>query len=537
MSAQVGRVRLQAAVWLPVLLTLVLAESGLAQSPERAGFVVLRGKDTLATESFERTPLALTGTMGVRVSGQRLGYRYELTPAGTVRRTEIRVWSATAPDTAPPLQHGTMTFSGDSVTIEGNGSLKVAVPAGAIPYLNLSGACLDLLVRRARASSWAGVPVVTPNGQTFTVTVRPQGRDSAVMQLATVELRLALGADGRLLSADVPAQGVRIVRATNVTIGIQPKPDYSAPPGAPYTAESVTVQAAAGVLAGTLTLPKGRAGRLPAVVTITGSGQEDRDESLPMVPGYRPFRQVADTLARRGIAVLRLDDRGFGDSGGNAATATSVDFARDMSAAVSYLSSRADIDPARIALVGHSEGGLIAPLLARDHPKLRALVLMAGPGWTGRRILAYQQRYALTQGVGALSGAKLDSALAQASVALDSVARVSPWIRFFLDYDPLATARQVRTPVLILQGATDRQVPAEQAAELAAAFRAGGNKDVTVRVFPDRDHLFLRDPSGNPARYDSLPSRTIDSEVMGTLADWLVRKLAPAKAAPAGQRK
>ncbi len=114
-------------------------------------------------------------------------------------------------------------------------------------------------------------------------------------------------------------------------------------------------------------------------------------------------------------------------------------------------------------------------------------------------------------------------------VRLDSAAAKDAWMHFFLDYDPLATARKVRTPVLILQGASDRQVTADQAPLLAAAFRAAGNRDVTLKVFPDHNHLFLIDPTGDPANYGKLSSYTIDSGVMGTLADWLVRELAAGK--------
>jgi dipeptidyl aminopeptidase/acylaminoacyl peptidase len=110
-------------------------------------------------------------------------------------------------------------------------------------------------------------------------------------------------------------------------------------------------------------------------------------------------------------------------------------------------------------------------------------------------------------------------------VLVDSMATVVPWMKWFLEYDPLPTARRVRQPVLILQGATDRQVTADQAPELAAALRAGGNRDVTVRVFPGLNHLMVPDPSGMPSGYATLPSGSVDARVLGTLADWLAQKL------------
>jgi uncharacterized protein len=258
---------------------------------------------------------------------------------------------------------------------------------------------------------------------------------------------------------------------------------------------------------------------------ITGSGAQDRDQALPMLPGYRPFREIADTLGRRGIAVLRLDDRGFGASTGDFATATSADFAADIRAALAYLRARPDIDATRLALIGHSEGGLIAPLVAADDTALAAIVVIAGPAETGREIIAYQQREAIERSE-AIPPAARDSALADAWQRLEELAATQPWLHFFLDYDPLPTARRVqRTPVLILHGATDRQVTVEQADVLAAAFRAAGNPDVTVHIFPDINHLLLPDADGAPAGYSALESRNVARAVLGTLADWTAARL------------
>jgi dipeptidyl aminopeptidase/acylaminoacyl peptidase len=242
------------------------------------------------------------------------------------------------------------------------------------------------------------------------------------------------------------------------------------------------------------------------------------------VNGYRPFRQIADTLGRRGIAVLRLDDRGAGGSDVGPKGPTSADFADDIRAGLAYLRTRPEIDGSRLALVGHSEGGMIAPMVGATDPKLRAIVLMAGPAHTGRAILTYQQQYAADSMLH-LTGVRRDSALRSMSKTLDSAAVAEPWIHFFLDYDPIATAKRVKQPVLVLQGATDRQVTPEQAGELAAAFRAGGNRDVTMRAFPSTDHLFLADPVGNPSGYAALPSKNVRVEVLGTLADWLAAHL------------
>jgi dipeptidyl aminopeptidase/acylaminoacyl peptidase len=204
--------------------------------------------------------------------------------------------------------------------------------------------------------------------------------------------------------------------------------------------------------------------------------------------------------------------------------ATSRDFAGDVAAGIAYLRSRPEIDPDRIAIVGHSEGGIIAPMVAAADPRVRAIVLIAGTSRTGRRIIDFQIHNPLDRDT-TLTPARRDSAARVAQAMFDSAAAQGPWMRFFLDYDPLTTARRVRQPVLILQGQNDQQVTADQAPELAAAFRAGGNRDVTVRVFPGLNHLMIPDPVGLPAGYSRLPSGSVAPQVLGTLADWLVQKL------------
>jgi dipeptidyl aminopeptidase/acylaminoacyl peptidase len=289
----------------------------------------------------------------------------------------------------------------------------------------------------------------------------------------------------------------------------------------------VTVRTPAGLdLAGTLTVPAHRPGtRLPAVVMITGSGPEDRDEAIPAISAeYRPFREIADTLSRRGIAVLRLDDRGVGGSDRGPAAATSADFADDVRAALAWLRTRPEIDPARLGLVGHSEGGMIAPMVAAGDARLRGIALIAGPASRGLDIVHSQLRYLIAQD-SSLAGTQRDSLLRAALAQADSLYRTPGWKAFFAAYDPLRTARRVRTPTLILQGETDRQVPLAEAGALARAMRAGGNRNVTVRTFHRLNHLMLEDPSGNPLRYQALPSFHVRNDLRGTLADWLARTL------------
>src|SRR5437763_7407135 len=185
----------------------------------------------------------------------------------------------------------------------------------------------------------------------------------------------------------IPLLLVLVLAAIVIAQGNKPAIDYSATPNASFTAEEVTVPAKGYTLAATLLLPKNAKRPLPAIITITGTGQETRDEPVP-IPGlekYRPMRQIAESLASRGIAVLRVDDRGVGGSGGRDTlmTATTSSFAEDVRAEVAYLRTRSDIDRKRIALAGHSEGGMIAPMVAASDPEIAAIVLMAGDGKRG----------------------------------------------------------------------------------------------------------------------------------------------------------
>lgn len=310
---------------------------------------------------------------------------------------------------------------------------------------------------------------------------------------------------------------------------------------AAFTEEEIVIRMNGYQLAGTLSLPRDTRRRVPVVVLITGSGQQTRDEAIP-IPGlenYRPFRQIAEHLAARGIAVLRVDDRGMGGSTGKEtlATATTSSYADDVRAEVAYLRARREIDANRIALVGHSEGGSIAMMIAATDARVRAIALLAAMGKTGREVNLAQQEEALAQATNLTEARRAELRAEQRRILqtvieggdvsqLPPQARAFlPWFREFLTFDPLAAMRRVRQPVLILQGALDRQVTADQAALLERAAREAGNRDVTMRVFPGLNHLFLPARTGAWSEYSTLTTTALSTELLDALNAWLKARL------------
>lgn len=304
-----------------------------------------------------------------------------------------------------------------------------------------------------------------------------------------------------------------------------PKPDYSAPADAPYTAENVEVKSPAGhTLAGTLTLPKGAKKPVPAIITISGSGPQDRDSYLGF-GDYRPFRQLSDALGRKGIAVLRMDDRGVGSSGGTFKGSTSADFGEDIRAGLVYLRTRPEIDAKRLGVLGHSEGAVITPMVAAKEPTLKAIVLLAGVAEPPRSALAFQMKNLIDHD-SKLTPEQRVERTAAIPQRIEGMMAADPWMKYFLTIDPAANMRQVKTPVLILTGSNDKQAVPEQLPLEAAAFKEGGNKDVTAKVIPGVNHLFVEDADGFPGNYTKLPAPLVmRADVIETITDWLVKRL------------
>lgn len=338
----------------------------------------------------------------------------------------------------------------------------------------------------------------------------------------------------------------------------EPKPPY------PYRIEDIEFRNEKDqiTLAGTLTTPEGN-GPYAAVILISGSGPQDRDETLM---GHKPFWVLADYFSRNGIAVLRYDDRGTGKSKGNFSISTTKDFASDAEAAVQYLKARKDLHIQKTGLAGHSEGGIIAPMVAAKNKDVGFIIMLAGTGIRGDKILLEQQQL-----IGKAMGIS-DEDLAAASrinegaydlvlkAEKDSLANalsnyfnqvvtdhpdiikgsgmsegayvfnlvsqlVNPWMRFFLTYDPAPALEKVTCPILALNGEKDLQVPAAANLEaIRSALNRGKNNDITLIALPGVNHLFQECTTGAPSEYGEI-QQTFSPEVLRILTEWINKRV------------
>lgn len=279
------------------------------------------------------------------------------------------------------------------------------------------------------------------------------------------------------------------------------------------------------VLAGTLTVPSDAGGRAPPVALIlSGSGPQNRDGARDDLPGYQPWQETADSLATGGIASLRLDDRGTAASTGRFAGSTTLDFARDAAAAVAWLRASPSVDGTRVALIGHSEGALVALLAAPALPSVRALVLLGAASRPGRELARWQRQAVVTRDLAAFPPSERTPVLTAAEDEAERLAEREPWVRTWFALDPReaagTAARTTHAPVLLVHGETDQQVPVAQAEELAAALRAGGSAVRVVRL-PRTNHLFLADDDGGPEGYVRLTDRRMRPAALGAITGFL----------------
>ena len=364
------------------------------------------------------------------------------------------------------------------------------------------------------------------------VTITPEGVVSA-----PVEVDIWATPNGRLLRASVPGQGLEVVREDVASVATRHVP-ISRP-----NDEQVRIAGNGFVLAGTLSKPaqtgqggRGETMRLPAVLLVGGSGPADRDE---LTFGIPIFGQLADAVADAGFIVLRYDRRGVGMSGGRDEAATIADYADDARAAVKFLSERKDVDPKRVAAVGHGEGGIVAMLAAARHGRIAALALVAAPGVTGAELYLEQVQRALdrTNRSAAEKQATLElqRKIQQAvltgtgweDLATYRKQADTPWFQSFLAFDPAKVMRNIRQPVLIVQGELDTQVTPANAGRLEALAGQRKNRPAAevVRV-PGINHLLVPATTGEADEYSSLRDKRVSAEVSGAVASWLQTTLA-----------
>ena len=367
---------------------------------------------------------------------------------------------------------------------------------------------------------------------------------------------------GERIKGDFRQSGQTVPFAVSRGPLVKPKRPQEPKAPFPYHAEEVTYREGDVTFAGTLTLPEGM-GPFPAALLITGSGPQNRDEEIF---GHKPFAVLADFLTRAGIAVLRVDDRGVGGTTGKSPTITTADLAVDAMAGVAFLRARPEIDRKKIGLIGHSEGGIIAPIVATRSKDVAFIVMLAGSGVPGGQILLKQSelisraqgmddatlKTVLDQmrvvidlaGAGADTTAiraKLDETVSmQLTAAADSNkagieasaagfrrqlgVMTSPWFRYFITYDPRPVLRQVKVPVLALDGEHDLQVPPQQnLPEIEKALHDAKNKDCTVKMMPGLNHLLQPAKTGAISEYASTEI-TMDPSALETIRDWIVQR-------------
>jgi alpha/beta superfamily hydrolase len=349
--------------------------------------------------------------------------------------------------------------------------------------------------------------------------------------------------------------------AMNMSRGIIEKKVVLRPqePQAPYSyyTEEVTFENKTdkNILAGTLSLPQ-KEGHFPAVILITGSGPQNRDEELM---GHKPFLVLADYLTKKGIAVLRFDDRGVAKSTGDFKTATTMDFAKDVQAGVDYLRSRKEIDKSKIGLIGHSEGGVIAPIVAGNSKDIDFIVLLAGTGIRGDKLMLLQKEKIerqmgvpeseIQKGQEIFKGAydlvvvssenntnlntKINSyfklqfgdKMSEAQISGLTSQIASPWMVNFLKFDPSTALEKVKCPVLAINGEKDLQVPADvNINAIKNALAKGGNKKATAKIIPNLNHLFQECKTGSPDEYATI-EQTFSPIALEEISKWILAQV------------
>ncbi|MFK7756076.1 MAG: alpha/beta hydrolase family protein [Flavobacteriales bacterium] len=423
--------------------------------------------------------------------------------------------------------------------------------------LSVQGASLNLVLHISESDSGYSTEMDSPDQGAFGIAL-----ESTTYKDGTLEIKMP--AMGLSITGVISNEG--LLKATYsqgpMTAPVEfsrKKKLKSQEPTEPfgYDSEEVTFEnkTAEIALAGMLTLPSA-SGKHPAVILISGSGPQNRNEEIL---GHKPFLVLADHLTKQGIAVLRYDDRGVADSEGQFMGATSEDFAMDAAAAIAFLKNHPHVDASHIGVIGHSEGGLIAPMLAAQDKELDFIVLLAGPGKNGGEIITAQaelialaegeekstveQTKALNQKIFSFMKANSleedlnqqlekfilaelknnPNLIQQGKTAEQNAQEVAaslsdPWFRFFATYEPSESLSKVTCPILALNGDKDLQVPADM--NLDAIEKYASQTSVTAVKLKNLNHLFQTTETGAPSEYGEL-EETFNEEAMEIVSKWI----------------
>ena len=500
----------------------------------------------------ERVRLAKAGSSWVISSTAQFGAPINM----TVNRFEVRYTSDWQPQelhveatqAGKPLLLATsfgVTTAINEITQNGTTTSKTdQVSARTIVLPNSFFASYEALAARLAASA-AGAELrayVAPQGE-ISINVKSVTSEQLPSPVGLIAARrydvvfqnpggalaatVTIDSRARLVRVEVPAAGLRVVRSDLAGVAVRSQPVRN-----PNDSD-VIIPAPGFSLAGTLTTPSGIGKlRLPVVVLVAGSGSVDRDE---VVAGVPIFAQLARGLADQGFLVLRYDKRGVGQSGGRSERVTLQDYADDLITVLKWLEKRQDVDPRRIAVAGHSEGGAVAMLAASREEQISKLVLIAAPGTRGSDLILEQQKHALDL-IGASEEerkAKIDLQMRiQEAVVTDKgwesippelrAQADTPWFRSLLQFDPAKVMQKVEQPLLIIQGDLDQQVFPHHADQLAALARTRKKSPPVEAVhLPGINHLLTPAKTGDVAEYASLPDKTITPAVAKAIGDWL----------------